>query len=435
MSEHSNLEDIAGRLRPRQASNVLLWIIAIFFIAFVAWAALTKLDRTVRGQGRVIASSHLQVVSNLEGGIVRAILVRLGQNVTKGQELIRLDKTQSGAELGTGESSVNALRVKVMRLQAEMTGREPAYPAASNPDIARQIEVERSLHAARMAELASIMNAGRARIAQAGQAIQEAQATYLARTTARDARLSQLRVIRPLVEKGIEPRMSLIQAQSEYEIAVKEAEAAAATLQRARAGVAEAQAQMAQQRQDWMSRAGSELTAAQAEMSARSQGLPALQEKVERTAVRAPLAGKINRVLVTTVGSAVAPGAPMIEIVPSEESLLVEAMVRPQDIAFVRIGQRAKVSITAYDPSIYGSLHGEVVSISPDAVVNEKSGESFYLVQVRTDSNSLKDQYGKALPPIGTGMIADVSLLGEKRTILQYILTPITRMQETAFRE
>jgi adhesin transport system membrane fusion protein len=361
-------------------------------------------------------------------------MVRTGQQVRKGQELIRLDKTQSGSELGTGEASVYALRVKIGRLQAEMAGREPVFPAASSPELARQISVEQSLHAARVAELASVTSAGRARVAQANQAVLEAQSTYQARVTARDARMAQLRVIRPLVEQGIEPRMSLIQAESDYEIAVKEAEAAAATLQRARAGVGEAVAAMSQQRQDWMSQAGAELTSAQAELGARSQTLPALQEKLERTVVKAPLAGRINRVLVTTVGSAVPPGAPMVEIVPSHEALLVEAMVRPVDIAFVRIGQRAKVNITAYDPSVYGGLHGEVVAISPDATVNEKTGESFYIVQIRTDSNALKDHQGHSLP-IGTGMVADVNLLGEKRTILQYILTPITRMTETAFRE
>jgi adhesin transport system membrane fusion protein len=434
MNEHTHIEDLAGRVRPRQASNLMLWIIASFFILFVIWAAMTKLDRSVRGQGRVIASSHLQVVSNLEGGIVRAIHVKIGQQVSKGQELIQLDKTQSGSELGTGESSVSSLHVKVLRLQAEMAGREPVFPAPTSPEMARQIGVERSLHAARIAELSSVTSAGRARVAQANQAVAEAQATYQARTTARDSKLNQLRVIRPLVERGIEPRMSLIQAQSDYDIAIKEAEAAAATLQRARAGVNEAVAAMSQQRQDWMSQAGAELTSANAERGARSQGIPALQERLARTDVRAPLAGRVNRVLVTTVGSAVPPGAPMLEIVPSHEALLVEAMVRPSDIAFVRIGQKARVSITAYDPSIYGRLDGEVVSISPDATVNEKSGESFYIVQVATTSNALKDQAGHPLP-IGTGMVADVSMLGEKRTILQYILTPITRVQESAFRE
>jgi adhesin transport system membrane fusion protein len=138
--------------------------------------------------------------------------------------------------------------------------------------------------------------------------------------------------------------------------------------------------------------------------------------------------------MVTTVGSAVAPGAPLLEIVPSEESLLVEAMVHPKDIAFVRIGQKAKVNVTAYDPSVYGSLQGHVTAISPDVTINEKSGESFYIVQVRTNSNALKDRGGRALP-IGTGMVADVALLGDKRTVMEYILTPITRLTENAFRE
>jgi adhesin transport system membrane fusion protein len=137
---------------------------------------------------------------------------------------------------------------------------------------------------------------------------------------------------------------------------------------------------------------------------------------------------------VTTVGSAVSPGAPLLEIVPSEDSLLVEAQVKPSDIAFVHLGQKARVNLSAYDSSIYGSLFGTVTAIAPDVVVNEKTGESFYTIQVRTTSNALKDRNGRPLP-IGTGMVADVSLLGDKRTIMEYILTPITRLTESAFRE
>ncbi|MBV8685615.1 MAG: HlyD family type I secretion periplasmic adaptor subunit [Alphaproteobacteria bacterium] len=434
MNEHRHIEDLAGDIKPRTASNVLLWVVAAFFIAFIAWASLTKLDRTVKGGGRVIASSHLQVVSNLEGGIVEAILVRTGQVVQAGQELIRLDRTQSGAELGSGEASVNALSAKIARLQAEVTGREPVYPRPGNEEVARQIQIERALHASRTSELASLVNAGQARILQASRAVQEASAAYDARVSARTARKEELDIIRPLVAKGIEPRLSLSQAESAYMVAVAEAASAAAALSRAQASVGEAQATLSQQRQDWRSVAANELATAQGEYSARSSAIPALAERVARTSVRSPLPGRVNRVLVTTVGSAVGPGAPMIEIVPSEESLLIEAMVRPQDIAFVKTGQKARVNITAYDPSVYGSLHGVVTAISPDVTVNEKSGESFYIVQVRTNSNALKDRNGKALP-IGTGMVADVSLLGDKRTIMQYILTPITRLTETAFRE
>jgi membrane fusion protein, adhesin transport system len=434
MNEHRHIEDFAGDVKPRTASNILLWVVAAFFVAFIAWASLTKLDRTVRGGGRIVASSHLQVISNLEGGIVRAILVRTGQFVQTGQELIQLDRTQSGAELGSGEASVNALSAKIARLRAEVMGTEPVYPAAGNEEVARQIQVERALHASRMAELGSLINVGQSRILQANRAIEEASAAYDARVSARDARKQELDIIRPLVAKGIEPRLSLSQAESAYQVAVSEAAGASAALSRARSAVAEAQSALAQQRQDWRSQAANELTTAQGEYAARSSAIPALAQRLARTSVRSPLPGRVNRVLVTTVGSAVAPGAPLLEIVPSEETLLVEAMVHPKDIAFVRIGQKAKVQVTAYDPSVYGALQGHVTAISPDVTVNEKSGESFYIVQVRTTTNALKDRYGRPLP-IGTGMVADVALLGDKRTVMEYILTPITRLTENAFRE
>jgi adhesin transport system membrane fusion protein len=434
MNEMSHFEDLADRIKPRQASNVLLWVVLGFVAVFIAWASLTELDRTVRGSGRVVASSQLQVISNPEGGVVEAILVKTGQDVKQGEELIRLDRTPTTSEFGSGEASVQALMAKIARLQAEVQGREPVYPAAADPAAASQIAIERSLHASRMAELASMTNAAQARIAQTREAIREAEAMYRARTSNRDARQQELQMIRPLVERGIEPRLSLIQAESAYSVAASEAAAASAAISGARSAMAEAQSTLARQRQDWVALAAGELAAAQAEFAARRSALPALAERVERAVIRAPLPGRINRVLVTTVGGVAAPGAPLVELVPSEESLLVEVLITPQDIAFVRMNQEAKVNITAYDPSIYGGLDGVVVAISPDAVLNEQTGQSFYTVQVRTGSNALKDRQGRPLP-IGTGMVADVSLLGDKRSVLSYILSPITRLSERAFRE
>ena len=162
--------------------------------------------------------------------------------------------------------------------------------------------------------------------------------------------------------------------------------------------------------------------------------MPALAARVERTVLRAPLAGRINRVLVTTRGGTVQPGAPLVEIVPSEENLLVEARVRPQDIAFVSLNQPARVAITAYDRAVYGTLNGRVVAISPDAVADERTGNTFYTVRVRTAANALRDPRGRAMP-IGPGMVAEVDLLGDSRTVLQYILTPITRLGESALRD
>ena len=430
----THIEDLADRIRPRVASNVLLWAVVGFVVIFVIWASLAELDKTVRGQGRVIASSQLQTVSNLEGGVVEAILVKTGQQVKAGQELIRLDQTQTGAELGSGESTYASLMAKTARLQAEIQGREPNYPAATNQAVASQIQIERALHASRMSELSSLVNAGQARITQASRAVAEAEAAYQARVSAREARQAELRMIRPLVERGIEPRLSLIQAESAASIAASEAAAAAATVSRVQSAVGEAQSTLAQQRQDWRSLAANELATAQAEMAARRSTLPALAARVARTVLRSPLPGRVNRVLVTTVGAAVGPGAPLVEIVPSEESLLIESLITPQDIAFVHIGQRAKVNISAYDSSIYGGLEGVVTAISPDAVLNEKTGISFYTVQVRTSKNAIKGRDGRPML-IGTGMTADVSLLGDKRTVMEYILSPITKLKNTAFRE
>jgi adhesin transport system membrane fusion protein len=433
MAEH-HLEDYTDRIKPKGASSVLFWGVVGFFVVAVAWAALTTLDRTVRGAGRVIPSSQLQIVSNLEGGIVEAILVQPGQQVKQGSELIRLDKTQSTSEFGSGSSSVETLSVKIARLHAEVTGREPIYPQATDRGTADQIQVERALHASRMQEYASLQNTGRARIAQAERAVMEAQSALEARSTERETRRSELAVLRPLVAKGIEPRLSLLQAESAASVAASEAAAASSGLARASSAVAEARSALSQQMQDWRAQAATELATAQGELAARQRTLPALEQRVDRTVVRAPLDGKVNRVMVTTVGGTVGPGAPMVEIVPSEKSLLVEVRVRPQDIAFVRIGQHAKVNITAYDPSVFGALDGTVATISPDAVLEERTGETFYHVRVRTKSNALKDQQGNALP-IGPGMVADVALIGEKRTVLQYLMTPITRLSETAFRE
>lgn len=428
------IEDLTDRISPRRASNLLLWGVVGFVVIFFVWAAFAELERTVRGIGRIIPSSQLQTVSNLEGGVIERILVRPGQVVRAGDQLIALDPTQRGAELGSGAATLIALDVKIARLEAEVAGRAPTYPAAADAAAGALVQIEQSLHTARMAELAGILGSGQARMVQAERAVAEAQAGYQARIAARDARQAEVRMLRPLVERGIEPRMSLTQAESGAAIAGSEAAAAAASIARAQGAVGEARAMLAQQRQDWRAQAATELAAAQGEREARRQAMPALAERVERTVLRAPLAGRVNRVLVTTRGGSVQPGQPLVEIVPSEESLLVEAQVRPQDIAFVSLGQEARVAITAYDRAVYGTIDGRVLAISPDAVLDERTGESHYLVRVRTAANALRDRSGRPLP-IGPGMIAEVSLLGDTRTVLEYILTPLTRLRESAFRE
>jgi adhesin transport system membrane fusion protein len=421
-------------IKPKVPANIILWIILAFVVIALVWAGLTEIDRTVRANGRVIPSSQLQVVSNLEGGVVEQIMVRVGQDVKRGTPLVRLSPIQPGAELESNRASSDALHFKIIRLEAEIAGRAPQFPEARNPLMESQIAVEQSLYRSRMAELASLSNVASARIDQARRAIAEASAAEEARITARETARADLNLIRPLVREGIEPRRSLLQAESAFAVSSSEAAGAGAALGRARSVLAEAQASAQQQKRDWLARAADELTAARADLSVRQAAMPAYEYKLRRTVVRAPLDGRINRVFVTTVGGSARAGDPLLEMVAVNDSLLIEAAVAAKDIASVKMGQKAKVQISAYDSAIYGSMEGRVVAVSPDAVVNERTGESHYLVRVRTTANAITDDAGRRLP-IGPGMGADVNLLGDKRTVLAYILTPLTRLSETAFTE
>jgi membrane fusion protein, adhesin transport system len=421
-------EALFKRFQPKFGPTMLLWLIVGFFAVFLIWATFTDIDRTVRGLGRVVPSSKTQLISNLEGGIVQEVLVRTGQEVKAGDPLVRLDPTQSGGELGSGSAMVSALGAKIERLEAEVTGRPPTFTGVA------AAEIERALYQARMSELGSLKNAGEARIIAAARSVNETQSIYAARRSAASSAQAELDAVRPLVENGIEPRLTLTQAASRAQSTASEAAAASAAIARAQAGIAEARAAMNQQIQDWRSRSANELTAAKAEYASRSSSLPALEKRADRTIVTAPVNGRINRVMVSSRGGTVAPGGPILELVPSEDGLLIEALVSPKDIASVRIGQPAKVSLTAYESSIYGSLKGKVVAISPDAVVNEKTGESHYIVEVRTSETALVSKSGRKLP-IGVGMVSDVALLGDKRSVLSYLLTPFTRIKEEAFRE
>lgn len=427
------LEDRMTDVAPARAANWLLFAVTGFVAVFLLWAAFAKLDVTVRGQGRVVPSSQLQVLSNLEGGVVEEILVDAGAEVRQGDPLIRLDPTETGSSLSASEASSAALAARIARLEAEVEGRAPRFPAGS-PMMAEQVAIERSLYASRQSDLASLTNAARARVAQAERSVAEAQAAADARRENARAAREELELVRPLVERGIEPRLSLIQAESRASVAQSEVAAAAAGVTRAQSAVAEARASLSQQVQEWRSRASADLAEARGELAAKREAQPALRGRVDRTVLRAPLSGRVNRVLTSTIGGTVAPGEPLVEIVPSDETLMVEAKIRPQDIGWVAIGQDARVNITAYDPTVYGGLEGEVVTISPDSQIDERTGESFYNVQVRTRAEALTDDAGRQLP-IGPGMTAEVSLIGEKRSVLSYILRPFTRLQQRAFTE
>lgn len=430
----THLEDLSDRIRPKAAYSLLLWLIFAFLASFGVWASVVRLDRVVHAPGRVVPTSRLQVLSNLEGGVVEAILVHAGDIVQQGQPLVRLDRTQAGADFGSSEILVGALAAKIARLKAEIGGQAPQYPVAATAEIAEQIEIERLVHIARLNELASLTAAAAAREMQAERAVGEARAGYDSRVSARAFAKSQVAIIRPLVERGIEPRMTLLQLESNAAVAASDAAQAAAAIALARARVAEAKANLAQVRGAWRAQAGTDLAAAQSEMAARRRSMPVLAEKLGRSIIRSPVDGRVNRVLIATVGGSVGPGQAILEVVPSAKALTVEALVNPKDIAAVRIGQRARINITAYDSAVYGGMEGRVLTISPDATADERTGESHYTVRIRVDSQAFRSPSGQALV-VGPGMTADVNLIGSKRSVMAYILTPFSRLREDALRE
>lgn len=432
--DHEGQVDLTEHFRPAAASNLLLWVIGGVLVAALIWAWLTVLDRTVRAPGKVAPSAELQVVSNLEGGIVDAIFVKVGQVVRAGQPLLRLDTVESASAFGASSATLTELAAKIARLQAEVDGRAPQFPVVTTLDGQREIASERELYASRRKSLATLIAVSDARTQQALHAQAEALSSAGARRSAAAASASALAMLTPLVDEGLEPRMSLVQQQSQASVAASEAAAAAAAVARSSAMVAEARAAAAQVRDDWRARAADDLAAARADYAARVQAQPALASRVGRAVVRAPLDGVVNRVLVTTVGGSIRPTDPLVELVPVHGGLVIEALVTPQDIGRVRLGQRARVEVSAYESSVYGALIGRVQSISPDATVNERTGEAHYVVRVVTTSPPLRDRNGTPLP-IGAGMSATVSLIGDRRSVLEYILTPFTRLSETAFRE
>ncbi len=434
MSLATTVESLPDRMEPSTASRVLLWSIAGFSVAMLGWAGLAQIDETAVAGGRVVPSRQLQVVSNLEGGVVKAILVKPGDSVQAGQVLLRLDPQSADGDYGKTSANAAAMAARIARLEAEVRGAAPEFPAGLAAAAPAAVAAERLVYAARRVDLAAATASESARIDGATRALAEAESMLAVRQEARAQAAREADLMGPLVEKGIEPRIALDRARSALAQARAAEAGAAQTVSRARASIAEANAGLRAANGKYRSQAVDTLAAARLELASQSASLPSLKNRVERTELRAPIAGTVNRVLVNTIGGSVRPGEPLVEVVPGGDTLVIDADVRPADIGFVRTGQKAIVKLTAYDSSIYGTLSGHVERISPDAVVNERTGETHFQVRVRTDQAGLKARDGMLLP-VGAGMIAEVDLLGHKRSVLSYILNPVTKLRDNAFRE
>ena len=431
-AEYALGRDGAELLRPRGFAHLLLAAIAAFFLLFFAWASWATLDEVTRGDGRVIPSSHVQVVQNLEGGIVSAILVREGDIVEQGQVLLRIDNVRAASDLRENRKRHLALLGALARLRAEVEDSELDFAPqvlAEAADVARS---ERALFDARQQALASELAILQSQAAQREQELVELQRRLAQLKGSHELALAELKITEPLAARRIVPQVDLLRLKREVNDLEGELETTRLGIERVELASHEADRRIEEKALSFRAEAQRELVVLQAEAAALEEKITADADRVERTDVRSPVRGTIKQLFINTVGGVIQPGEDLVEIVPLEDTLLVEAKVRPADIAFLRPGQAATVKVTAYDFSIYGGLEAVVEGISADTITDEE-GERFYRIRVRT-TGSMLEKAGTPLPII-PGMTTEVDILTGQKTVLDYLLKPILRARHNALRE
>jgi membrane fusion protein, adhesin transport system len=418
---------------PPAYAHVLIWGTVAFVAAFIAWAAFANIGETTVGEGKVIPSSQIQVVQNLEGGIVSEIKVRIGEVVRKNQVLMLIDDTRYASSFNENKVKNDALTAKIARLNAEVSGKNFELGAKfvkDNPDLA---ERELTLYRSRQAEFNANTAGLRQQIDQRGQELKEKRAREIQIKASLDLLKKELAMSRPLVKAGAMSEVELLRLERQENDLQGELDSTKITIPRLDAAVTEARNKLESYIAKFRNDALTELNQVRAEQEGTSATQVALKDRVERAVVRSPVTGTIKSLKVNTVGGVVQPGSDLLEIVPLEDNLLVEARVKPRDIAFLRPGQETLVKITAYDFSIYGGFHAKLENISADSISDEKKGETYYLVRVRTTS-AMPERHGQPLAII-PGMTATVHIHTGEKTFLQYLLKPIIKTKELAFRE
>ena len=417
---------------PLRASLLLLTILALIAVATL-WAARTELDSVTRGDGRVVPSADIQQVQPTEPGIVAEIHVAEGQLVEAGAPLVTLDDTQIEGELGQAQRRVQALGLRIARLQAEIAGTSfdpDTHLSAGAPDL---VAAEQALFEARQTAVRDELAVLDRQAAQKEQEILEAETRAQTALRTLDLVREEIDVIRPLVDENVEPRTSLIVLLGrEAEAAGRLAEAQAA-LARARGAKLEVEDRMISLRSSVRADALEDLAGTQAELAEIRALIPALEMRLSRAILVAPVRGVVNRVLVATVGSLARAGEPVVEVVPIDEELLIEAYLDPADVAFVRPRQDVRVTITAYDPSRYGTIPARILRIGADAVTRPDRDQAAFVVEVQT-LGTLTDADGAPVE-ILPGMVAQVDILSGRRSVLGYLTEPIVRVKDRALRE
>lgn len=420
----------AAGQQQAKGSRLLLWGALLAVVVLLIWACFGHIDEVVRGQGKVVPSRQVQVIQSLDGGIVEEILVRPGEHIELGQVLLRIDPTRFTSSLGESKAEVLALKAKAARLEALATGDVFKVPEDVMRDAPQIVQMERRFWETKTQELETTISIARDQLNQRQQELRETAANRDQATSSCSLTSEELAVTRPLLKSGAVSEVDLLRLQRDVARFCGEAKAAGAQIGRIQAAIQEAQRKVQEAELNVRNLARVELSETKAKLSTLEQGQLALADRVKLAEVRSPVRGTVNTLMVNTVGGVVQPGKDILDIVPMDDSLLLEVQVNPKDIGFLHFGQKAEVKFTAYDFAIYGGLTGKVEQIGANTITDER-GNSYYIVKVRTD----KVHVGDNSRPIIPGMQAEVHVLTGRRTLMQYLLKPILRAKANALTE
>lgn len=413
--------------------RITLWAIFAFFLALIIWASLAGIDEVTRGEGRAIPSSRLQKVQNLEGGIVAQVFVHEGEVVQAGAPLLRLDDTRFKSNAGETEADRLSLQARIQRLNAQLNDQQTL---TLNPGIVRQapdiaqgeIDLFNSVNKRIQDEIAGLNE----QLVQKKQDLLDYKAKQAQFRNSLRLLQQEISMSVPLVAKGAISKVEVLRLQRSEVDTRGQLDSVTLSIPGAEAAIKEIQSKIAETRGRYRSDALSQLNEARTDLSKIEASGKAIEDRVNRTLVTSPVRGIVQQLLVNTIGGVIQPGNDLVEIVPLDDTLLIETKIRPQDIAFLHPGQRAIVKFTAYDYTIYGGLEGKLEQISPDTVT-DKDGKSYYVIRLRTDKNHLGSDSKPLL--IIPGMVASVDIITGKKTILAYLMKPILRARAEAFRE
>lgn len=436
MARDHDLDRLAREMRGRSPlrGSILLFTILGFLLTAVLWAAYTEIDDVTRADGRIVPSASLQVIEAAEPGVLKTLHVKEGEVVEKGDLLMELDGTLLDSQLDQEQQRAFGLMARIERLQAEIDGAELRFSPNLLAKAADVVKSETALYRGRQAELQAEIDILERQRLQRQQEFEEGRVDLQTATETLAVLGEEREIMAPLVERGMEPATTLLSLRrTEAEWRGREVRARA-SLDRLQSALDEIDDRIAAQRSRFRSAALTDLANATAELAALKPALPALQSRADRSQLRAPVRGVVNTIHSSTLGAMARAGEELIEIVPLDDSLLVEAYVRPADIAFLYPGQPVKVTITAYDASRYGSLSGEILRIGADTITrSERSEEEVFVVEIRT-TDTILDADGVEVE-IMPGMVAQVDILAGKKTVLDYILKPVVRVKDRALRE